>query len=184
MQKADIELAHSLAAGCEDAARLLVDTHYEKVGRFFLGLGHTPDDASDLTQETFLKARLRASTYRGEAPLKTWLYRIAVREHGMFVRRRRLTAPFDSVFGRAATIPGLDPDGIALWEAIGRLSDALRTTFVLHEVVGCPTAEVAATLDVPLGTVTSRLSLARKRLRDLLQANEETPGHARTQFES
>lgn len=184
MYQDDLTLAAKIAIGDEAAARRLVGEHHQGLQRFFVALGNSPDDAADLAQTTFIRVQLKVGSYRGEAPLKTWLYRVALREHSTRARRRRLNAPLDALLGKAITTPALDSAGIAVWQAIGRLSLPIRSAFVLHEIVGFSTIEISEMLDTPVGTITSRLSIARKRLRKLLDDKTEELPHEKPQFES
>jgi len=180
----DVALASRLGAGDEAATLKLIGEHHEGLLRFFVALGNSPDDAADLAQATFIRVRLKVGSYRGDAPLKSWLYRVAVREHSMRARRRRVHAPLDVLLGKANTTPALDSAGIAVWQAIGRLSLPIRSAFVLHEIVGFSTIEISDMLGAPVGTITSRLSIARKRLRELLDDKTEELTHEKPQFET
>jgi RNA polymerase sigma-70 factor (ECF subfamily) len=115
--------------------------------------------------------------FRGSAALGTWIYRIAMNHCLEFRRKRRLESiPYDEELSLTSSDWRDDPvqaaDRQELSEkveaAINSLSQVHRDVIVLHELQGMTYQEVAATLDVPVGTVKSRLSNAFRRLRDLL----------------
>lgn len=170
----DPEFIKRLRRRERDALDELVTRHHADVYRFLRHLTRHPQEAEDLAQATLLRALERLDLYGGKAPLRSWLLGVAYREFTGW-RRRRLWLPL--LGDRPA--PG-DPYGDlaeaeALLDAIARLPDALRATFLLHHVEEVPVAEIAATLAVPEGTVKSRLHAARARLRFLLGEENYVP---------
>jgi RNA polymerase sigma-70 factor, ECF subfamily len=151
-----------------------------------------PEEARDLTQETFLRAFQGIQRFRGDADLKTWIYRIAInqaRNRWRWWRRRRrdATVSLDAPIGdREQTIgatlrdvDAIDPEQEALArEREGHLRDALqdlrssyREAVVLRDVEGFSYEEIAATLQINIGTVKSRLSRGRLELRRKLEGS-------------
>ena len=151
-----------------------------------------PEEARDLTQETFLRAFQGIQRFRGDADLKTWIYRIAInqaRNRWRWWRRRRrdATVSLDAPIGdREQTIgatlrdvDAIDPEQEALArEREGQLRDALqnlrssyREAVVLRDVEGFSYEEIAATLQINIGTVKSRLSRGRLELRRKLEGS-------------
>jgi len=143
-------------------------------GIYTLGYRLTGDRqlAEDVVQETFIKVLRSLAGYRGEGPIAAWLYRIGYREAIAITRRRRdqptepeqmlrLVEPVDDVehevLGRELAR--------RLDEAIASLSPTLRATFVLREIEGLSTAEVAAALSSSESAVKMRLARAREALR-------------------
>jgi len=134
------------------------------------------DRAEDLLQEIFLQAFRKLDTFKGEAAIGTWLYRLALNHCVDYVRSRatRLTRVTDSldhedappVAGTAATHP---LTRLALDRAIAELPDGCRAAFVLHDVEGFEHAEVARLLGIAEGTSKSQVFKARMKLRALLQ---------------
>lgn len=135
-------------------------------------------DAEDVTQEIFLDLYRGIGGFRGEAALSTWVYRIAVNHCLKHRGRNRLdTVPFDETLAEGcddsrsgdplhqATRQEL---GEQVQSALGALSPLHRDVVILHEMHGLTYGECAAILDVPVGTVKSRLSNAFRRLRDCL----------------
>lgn len=137
-------------------------------------------EAEDALQETFLALHKALPGFRGEAQLSTWVYRIALRT-ALHVRARRTrnTTSLDEQ-SPALAVPdeGPGPDRLAaarqesarLARAMDTLSAEHRAVLSLFAVEGLSHAEVAATLGIPLGTVWSRLHLARKKLMAALDA--------------
>ena len=155
-------LVKRLLSGDEKAARLFVDDHYGPLLRFLRYLTGSEEDAVELTQRTFVKAQGALAEFRHEASLRTWLRSIAYREYMHWRRDLRETV----VLCESLESPtDLSEDGIVLQQAIDALPDELRETFVLREIDRLSVSETAAVLGVPEGTVKSRSSLAKERLR-------------------
>ena len=127
--------------------------------------------ASDLTQETFIRAFERLDQFRGEAAFSNWLHRIAVS-----VALRRLKAKRESVGYElveesepAMQVTPPEPDlRLRLHVAIDELSEVYRTVFLMHDLEGYTHGEIAEALGVAVGTSKARLSRARAKLRELL----------------
>jgi RNA polymerase sigma-70 factor (ECF subfamily) len=152
-----------------------------RVWRLVARLAGSTDLADDLTQEVSLRAFQAFSSFRGEAGAFTWLYRIAVNVVNRHRERRRELLPMDAP--EVAQLPAdaaCGPETMALqadrraavWSAIGSLPAELRTTLVLQVYEGLKYREVAAILDVPIGTVKSRLNHAMRRLREEFKDHE------------
>ncbi|OGR93590.1 MAG: hypothetical protein A2992_05300 [Elusimicrobia bacterium RIFCSPLOWO2_01_FULL_59_12] len=150
-----------------------------------------PADGQDLAQETFIKAYKGFGTFRGESAAGTWLYRICVNEwknrvryekrrlfwrHVSFQSKEKDSPPRDL----AAADPPLDinlegSDRQALVQkALGRLEPQERAILVMRDMEDKPYEEISALLDIPLGTVKSRLARSRERLRQLFTALGKT----------
>jgi RNA polymerase sigma-70 factor (ECF subfamily) len=130
------------------------------------------DEADDLTQDVFVRAWEKLSTFRGESAFGTWLHRLAVnvvlaRRKTLGVERGRFHAGEDSledVSGRRET-PEVAMD---FEEALSNLPDGARQVFVLHDVEGYRHEEIARMLGVVPGTSKSQLHHARMALRRYL----------------
>jgi RNA polymerase sigma-70 factor (ECF subfamily) len=150
------------------------------------------EEARDLAQETFLRAFQAIEKFRGDADLKTWLYRIAInqaRNRWRWWRRRRrdATVSLDATLGDreqtvATQLPDVnasDPEQEALArerrsqlrEALQELRSAYRETVVLRDIEGLTYEEIAATLQINIGTVKSRLARGRLELRRKLESS-------------
>lgn len=132
--------------------------------------------AQDAAQEAFIQAWLHLSTFRSGTSLRNWLYRIAINVALDVLRRDTKTADTDF-----ETLPMPDPLAgpeaallqkertVAVQQAILALTEASRSVLVLREYGGLTYHEIAATLNIPLGTVMSRLNYARHQLKQSLQ---------------
>ncbi len=131
----------------------------------------------DLVQETFLVAHRRAATYRGDAAALTWLFGIAnnlCRRHARGRRRldgflARLVGRPEPVIERADELLGRTQEIATARAAIAALPDALREVFVLYELEEVEGEAIAGLLDLPIGTVWSRLRSARLRFTSFVQ---------------
>ena len=156
-----------------DAFRRIVEAHEERVYALALRLTASPDDAMELTQDTFLTAWRAMGTFRGESHLSTWLLGITVREarrrwRGLMRRIRRedryARERYDHEVGRA--MPGASID---LERAIGMLPERMRCALVLHCIEGLPQKEVARLMGVAVGTVKAHVHAAREELKQRLK---------------
>src|SRR5262249_34926669 len=150
------------------------------------------EEARDLTQETFLRAFQNIVRFRGDSSVKTWIYRIAInqaRNRWRWWRRRRrdATVSLDATDDHreqplVATLPSdasVNPEHEALArEREGQLRDALyglrrsyREAVILRDVEGFSYEEIAATLQISIGTVKSRISRGRLELRRQLEGS-------------
>lgn len=139
------------------------------------------DDADDLVQETCAKAMAGFRTFAQGTNLRAWLYRIqanAFYSSYRASRRRPLEVPIDSLadptLDRAVNTRSAEDVALAAmpgraWEALRELPGYLRATVYLADAEGRKYAEVAEILDIPVGTVMSRLHRGRKRLRAALE---------------
>ena len=140
-------------------------------------------DARDATQETFIGAWKRLRELRDPERFDAWLQRIAVNSARMTLRargRRRVREiPSGDVAALAVAADGavttVRSDAALLDAALDTLPTDQRTILVLHHLEGHGVAELAAILEIPVGTVKSRLHTARRTLQDALAAE----GHAR-----
>jgi RNA polymerase sigma-70 factor (ECF subfamily) len=181
-----------LRTGDVTAFERLVDEHTGEVYALLYRLTSDPEEAHDLTQETFLRAFQSISRFRGDANLKTWIYRIAVnqaRNRWRWWRRRKrdVTVSLDATDERheqplTATLrneDAVDPEQETLAkEREGQLRKALlglresyREAVILRDVQGFSYEEVADTLQISLGTVKSRISRGRLELRRMLEGS-------------
>ena len=152
----------------------LVMKHQAAVRRFFLAqtLGDGPL-SDDLAQDTFVKAYVNLSQYRGQARFSTWLYRIAYRVYCDHVRRQHPTMDVEvsgQAYARAVCAPagGLRMD---LYDALARLADDERTCITLQLIDGYPIDKISAIMGIPVGTVKSHLSRGKSKLASFLKNN-------------
>jgi len=166
------ELIARVRAGDALAERALYDAHVDRVFRLAYRLAGDDDLARDFTQETFIRAFERLDGFRGEAALSTWLYTIAttVTLNGLRkLKRRGREIDLDHAADVAGGARRAEPDlKTRLYAAIDALSEKYRTVFVMHDVEGYTHEEIAATLNVKVGTSKAQLSRARAKLREAL----------------
>ena len=154
----------------------LVDAHYQALFRFGMSLTRNVEQASDLVQETFCIWAAKNSQLQDRSKAKTWLFTTLRRE---FLNQRRRSSRFtDEPLDEAAvaSIPASDEDadrqmdGQRALELLGSLEESHRTVLTLFYLQQHSYKEIAEILDLPIGTVMSRLSrgkdLLRKRMND------------------
>jgi RNA polymerase sigma-70 factor (ECF subfamily) len=153
---------------------------------YLLRMTQNPADAEDLTQETFIRVHSSLSTFRGEASLSTWLYRIATNVSYDYFRRKSTRQAkialsleeTDVDWKGVRAEPPASPEQLSAQSDmsacvegfIDRLPPSYRAVLVLHDVQGLKNSEIADVLQCSLETVKIRLHRARKTLRATLNA--------------
>jgi len=182
----DWALVQQCASGDEQACAQLVTDHQRMVYQLALHLLGDPQEALDLSQEVFLRVFRTLPLFRGQAALRTWIYRIVINQASNRQRwwRRRhrsqqvaLDDPAASHGQLAESRSFAMPDRVLqqteaagqVWGALEALPFDQRTVIVLREIDGLSYEEIAASLGVAVGTVKSRLARARQQLRELLR---------------
>ncbi len=154
----------------------LVDAHYQALFRFGMSLTRDVDRASDLVQETFCIWAAKNSQLRDRSKAKTWLFTTLHRE---FLKQRRRASrfsdePLDEATMEASTgsEEGAERhlDGSRAMELLGRLDETYRAPVALFYLQQHSYKEIAEILDVPIGTVMSRLSRGKEMLRKQMTA--------------
>ncbi len=175
----DYELAQRAAAGDMAAFEDLYRRHFRRVYALCLRMLGNPEEAEDLTQETFTHLYNKIGSFRGESAFTTWLHRLTVNQVLMHFRRRKSRPEFTTEEGetpiqivRGTENPNAMPvvDRIILENAITKLPPGYRTVFVLHDVEGHEHGEIARMLGISEGTSKSQLHKARLKLRELIKA--------------
>ncbi len=152
-------------------------------GRLFNTVVHvvgSAEDARDVVQDAFVQAFLKLDTFQQSSAFYTWLYRIAFNVAASLRRRKRPTASVEhtrEMTGEEPLDPGDGPDGRLqqdercrqVHDALDQLTEEHRTVLVLREIDGCCYETIADILDLPIGTVRSRLHRARLQLKELLK---------------
>jgi len=161
----------------------LVESTSTQIYRLGLKMLNDSDDAEDMLQETYLKALRALPGFEGRSSLTTWLYRIAVNEALMILRKRRPVVPIDDENsedeeGLAEPVKIVDfsymPENemmagesrLFLDSAIQKLSPGLRAVFLLRDVEGLSIKETAEALNLTEMNVKTRLLRARLKLRE------------------
>lgn len=172
-------------AGDMSAFSDLVNHYERRVFRMAKQITQNDDDASDVLQETFLKAYTHLEDFQGNSKFYTWLVRIAVNEALMKLRKRRSdrTVPLDEPIdtgedevAREIAVWDQNPEdsysreelGRILDEAIQSLKPAYRTVFILRDIEEMSIEETAEALGLSISAVKSRLLRARLQLREKL----------------
>jgi RNA polymerase sigma-70 factor, ECF subfamily len=178
---------------CEAAAfDILVREHSGQIYGLLYRLTDNAEEARDLTQETFLRVFQNIAHFRGDADLRTWIYRIAInqaRNRWRWWRRRgrEVTVSLDSadnhrnqpLAGTLTAEHSSNPEQetlarereTALKVALQGLGRIYREAVVLRDIEGLSYEEIAATLEISVGTVKSRLSRGRQELRRRLEGS-------------
>jgi len=154
----------------------LVDAHYQALYRFGLSLARSPDKAADLVQETFCIWAAKGHQLNDRSKAKTWLFTTLHRE---FLSQRRRASkfsdePIDEESAAAIESPDGDAerqmDGHRALELLGMLDETYRAPLALFYLQQHSYKEIAEILDVPIGTVMSRLSRGKEMLRKRMTA--------------
>jgi RNA polymerase sigma-70 factor (ECF subfamily) len=173
----DEELLAAHLRGDRSAFGQLVARHERRVYGICLRMLGNREDAQDAAQEAFLAALRRASTFRQAAAFSTWLYRIAVNAATDQARRRvrARTTPLDPEDSGLPpeTAGGGDPGdtvatAVAVQSALTRIPEDFRAAVVLCDLLRLPYSEAAKILEVPVGTLKSRVFRGRLALGDEL----------------
>lgn len=172
----ETELIVDAQGGDRNAFSELVRAHAQGVLNVIYRLCGDAQLAEDAAQETFIRAWQNLSSYRPQTSLRNWLYRIAVNAATDMLRKERRILPDDIedlhlTDGRAGleTIVSQQERTRLVQNAILSLPDASRAVLVLREYEGLSYQEISATLDIPVGTVMSRLNYARNLLKAKLE---------------
>jgi RNA polymerase sigma-70 factor (ECF subfamily) len=163
--------------GDKAAGERFVTSNYPRIYRLLRSLAGSSETAEDLTQQTFARAWQGLAGYQGRSCLSTWLHKIAYHEYTQWLRSRRDHAPLSFAEDIEDLREARGLDSIMVSRALSRLAPDLRDTFVLYYMQEFSVAEVGELLDLPPGTVKSRLFAARQRLRELLQAADAPVAH-------
>ena len=189
----DNSLIEACRAGRSEAFGVLVQRYQDRLYPTMLRLTGGAEDALDLLQDAFLRAFEKLDRFHGESSFYTWIYRIAV-NLALSGRRRRKTTLRLGGDGRGADLdPADDPDSsdptlplehaerdVLIQSALDALADDHRAVVVMKEFDGLRYEEIASILNIPVGTVRSRLHRARLELRSRLRgvvADDPVPEH-------
>jgi RNA polymerase sigma-70 factor (ECF subfamily) len=166
----DIVLINRYLSGDVNAFNELMDVHEDMVFAICLRMLRDRETALDATQETFLTVFRKADRYQAKAAFSTWLYRVAVNTcYDQMRRTKRRQADRLPETHDPVDIRSTDPFEAAdlrptIEEAISKLNDEFRSTVVLVDLQGMSLEQASDILEVPQGTVKSRLFRARKQL--------------------
>lgn len=191
MSSDDAGLLHRLQAGEVEALGLLYDRHRQRVYRTALAVTMDSEVAADILQEVFLRLHRYADKVDPARPLEPWLYRVTVNlAYSEMKRRRRWLRFLEEMKARLVGEhrPGphklieQDEEMRRVREAVASLPLAQRVVVVLHYLNELSLQEIAQVLEVPEGTVKSRLHYARRALRQKLVQPEQLASEAVYEF--
>lgn len=176
----DHQLIDQALAGDSAAFGELVRKYQDRLYHTLMHVLGSADDALDAVQDAFVQAFVKLETFSRSAAFYTWLYRIALNTAASHRRRRHRSVSLDYLRETTAHEPcdnGAAPDGRLhqqervdqVQSALAALSEEHRVVLVLREMDGCDYETMAQVLELPIGTVRSRLHRARLQLRELLK---------------
>ncbi|RYY41004.1 MAG: RNA polymerase sigma factor [Chitinophagaceae bacterium] len=184
----ETDLIKGLQQRDEQAFRLLVEQYQHRIYNTVLGLVQRTEDAEDLAQEVFIRVWQSIGSFKREAQLGTWLYRIAVTQALDFQRRQgrqKRGGGLMSLFSRHNSDPDAPdfhhPGVVAeqkeastlLFKAIRSLPENQQAAFVLQKLEGLRQDEIAAVLSTSVSSVESLLQRAKQNLRKALEGFEK-----------
>jgi RNA polymerase sigma-70 factor (ECF subfamily) len=172
----ETELVTRAQRGDRNAFSELVSIHARGVLNVIYRMCGDTQLAEDAAQETFIRAWLNLLTFHPQTSLRNWLYRIAVNAATDMLRKEKRISP-DALEDLQLQDPEPGPEAVLAQEeravliqkAILSLPAASRAVLTLREYEGLSYHDISSTLDIPLGTVMSRLNYARKLLKDKLE---------------
>lgn len=188
----DATLLEQWRGGDSAAMEKLILKYQNRIYNIISKICANPDDAAELTQETFVKIIQSIDKFEGKSSFYTWAFRIAVNLTLNYCQRSTRIAlqsldaeDYDSqtqanqalkefLSDNKSPDPAMAAQNKELCDmvvrSLMRLDDAQRTVIVLRDIEGMNYAQIAKVLDIELGTVRSRLSRGRSRLREILEA--------------
>lgn len=186
----DVFLVERCLEGDEEACEALVRRYQDRVFSLVYSIIGGTDQVEDIAQEAFLKAFRSLKSFRGGSSFYTWLYRITVNTalNALRSKGRRQEASLEDLGGLEFLVdPDVGPAESAarrqlasrVREAIDRLDEQYRTIVYLRELEDLSYEEIAEVVELPVGTVKSRLFRARQHLKELLEDLLPAPARER-----
>jgi len=185
----DEVLAHAAGNGDRRALELLLGRHFDRIHAICRRVTGHREDALDATQEALIAVTRGIHRYDGRSAFTTWLFRVATNAALDEVRRRnRRPVPSDADPDRSRPAPAAGSPGsvesavaarIDVDAALATLPADFRAAVVLRDLCELDYAEIAAVLDIPIGTVRSRIARGRAALAAHLGTGEPEPGPER-----
>lgn len=182
---ADFDLVARARKGDLEAFGDLVNRHQAALVRYLMHVVSHPADAEDVAQDALLRAYKALKDFRGQSTFKTWLYQIATnaaRTHLDKRRRRREDQAADAEREdlEVASSEQVERRIVAhdqLRRALAELPDDWREAVVLRDIEGLEYREIADALQIPIGTVESRIFRGRQRLKQLVMNVDKRENH-------
>ncbi len=182
-QAEETALIDCIVSGQSAKFEILVGNYQQRIFATLLGMLGNRHDAEDVTQETFLTAFRKLDQFERRSSFYTWLHRIAFNAAIDLQRRKKRTKsrfvsgegienaePGDPQVDSPASIVMAKETVTQVQSALGRLDSERRNIIVLRDLQGLDYVEIASILDIPVGTVRSRLHRARIELREIMNA--------------
>lgn len=167
----------------------LTSSYYTKVYNICYRMVNNSEDASELAQETFIKAFRYIKDFKGNSSFSTWIYRIATNVCLDYLRKNKTNKTISLEQNTFEDIPIKDrlisdtpgPEKVAemnaqkeaIKVALSKMNEKNRIIIILRDFRGLSYEQIAETINAPVGTVKSRISRARSELRDLLSKDKE-----------
>jgi RNA polymerase sigma-70 factor, ECF subfamily len=159
----------------------LVDLHYAALYRFAMSLTRTESDACDLVQQTFLTWATKGHQLQDPTKVKSWLFTTL---HRCFLESRRRTTRFPhlEISGVEAELPNVEPDHVNRLDAqdvlllLSQVDEQFQAAVALFYLEDYSYNEIAAILEIPLGTVKSRIARGLAQLKQLVLRKAASPG--------
>jgi len=185
----DLDLVRRTQGGDRAAFRALFDKYHRRVFAIAMGVVKNQSDANDVTQEAFIKVHKHIETFQGASSFYTWLYRITMNLSIDHIRRKKSSryVDYDDAIGRdggnvsdpanlTPSISGADPSrsqsrkelAAEIQAALSTLPPYHQQVIVLREIDGLSYEEIAKIMNVPKGTIMSRLFHARRKMQAAL----------------
>ena len=176
----DGSLVEQVLAGDRQAFGILVERYQDRLFNTLLRVLGSREDAADVVQEALVQAYVKLDSFRRESKFYTWLYRIAMNLALSQLRRRKPVVSVEAAKEQVGEEPADDQPGperemmaheqvAVVQSALLKLADQHRQILVLREMEGCSYETIGEILDLPVGTVRSRLFRARMQLKTELQ---------------
>jgi len=181
-------LVEKSAKGDIDAFETLIQSHQKKVYNIALRMTKNPEDAQELSQDTFVRAFIAIKKFRGDSSFATWLYRITMNVCTDFLRKRNkavVVSIEQSVYENQQTMQLADnepgPDEISeknqlkklVREAMDLLPPEHRQVLILRDLLDMTYKDIAHTLNINEGTIKSRINRARESLKKVIIGRSE-----------
>jgi len=188
VERSDLKLVKAAASGDDAAFHTLIDRHAKTLFRVAMSMSHNRADSEDLLQETFVGAYRGLSRFDGRSSVKTWLTSILTKQAAKSWHRGRHhrgtlsihaanadgseTQRADASLTSASRTSAVD-DRIDVMQVLASLDEPHRQVLVMREIEGLSYDEMAQALNVPRGTVESRLHRARAEFRQRVTKSDQ-----------
>ena len=176
------EIIQDIISGNKDSFKLLILEYQHKTVNLCYKFVNDSDDANDIAQEVFIELYKNIKSFRGDAKLSTWIYRIAVNKSLNFIRDNKKFKDVEKFNGELYKLPGTigeysdNPETIYINKRRKQLFDRIitylpenqRTAFILSKIEGLSQNEISETMGISVKAVESLISRAKENLRKRL----------------